>query len=118
MLVEHHLRLITCLDLISGGYSIILEKDENKYFGFGIKQYGPGIFKIATMRIRGPAYNNSRMQVGDILTGVDNVTITKNTTVEVIDELVMKSGDTIKLTLHPRPSKLGKQNMISCILLA
>ena len=49
------------------------------------------------------------MRSDDILIGVNNMTITKITTAEVINELVMKSGDVIKLTLRSRPSKLGKQ---------
>ena len=97
-----------CLNVILEGYSIILEHDENGSFGFGIKQFGPGLFKINNIKFRGPAYNNSRMRVGDILAGVDNMPITKSTNIQMINEMVMKSGDEIKLTLSSRPSKLGK----------
>ena len=98
-----------CQDVISDDYSIILEQDETESFGFGIKQIGAGLFKVVDINIRGPAYNNGRMRSDDILIGVNNMTITKITTAEVINELVMKSGDVIKLTLRSRPSKLGKQ---------
>ena len=98
-----------CHDVISDGYSIILEQDEAESFGFGIKQIGAGLFKVVDINIQGPAYNNGRMRSDDILIGVNNMTITKITTAEVINELVMKSGDVIKLTLRSRPSKLGKQ---------
>ena len=100
---------IICLDVILEGYSVILEHDENGSFGFGIKQFGPGLFKIINVKFRGPAYNNSRMQVGDILAGVDNIPITKSTNIQMINEMVIKSGDEIKLTLSSRPSKLGKK---------
>ena len=100
---------IICFDVISDGYSIILEHDETESFGFGIKQFGPGLFKIVNIKFRGPAYNNSRMRVGDILTGVDNMAITKSTNIRRISEMVMQSGDKIKLTLRSRPSKFGKQ---------
>ena len=98
-----------CHDVISDGYSIILEQDEAESFGFGMKQIGAGLFKVVDIKIRGPAYNNGRMRSDDILIGVNNMTITKSTTAEVINEIVMKSGDVIKLTLSSRPSKLGKQ---------
>ena len=101
--------MIICPDAISDGYSIILEQDETESFGFGIKQSGAGLFKIFDITIRGPAYNNGRMRVGDILTGINNMTINKSTSAEVINELVAKSGDIIKLTLSSRQFKLGKQ---------
>ena len=94
--------------MILEGYSVILEHDENGSFGFGINQFGPGLFKIINVKFRGPAYNNSRMQVGDILVGVDNIPITKSTNIQMINEMVMKSGNEIKLTLSSIPSKLGK----------
>ena len=74
-----------------------------------MKRLGPGVFKIANIKFRGPAYNNSRMRVGDILAGVDNIPITKSTNIQMINEMVMKSGDEVKLTLSSRPSKLGKK---------
>ena len=98
-----------CQDVFSDDYSIILGQDETESFGFGIKQIGAGLFKVVDINIRGPAYNNGMMRSDDILIGVNNMTITKITTAEVINELVMKSGDVIKLTLRSRPSKLGKQ---------
>ena len=95
--------------MISEGYSIILEHDENGSFGFGIKQFGPGLFKIINVKFRGPAYNNSRMRVGDILAGVDNIPITKSTNIQMINEMVIESEDKIKLTLSSKPSKIGKR---------
>ena len=99
---------IISIDVISDGYSIILEHDETESFGFGIKQLGPGIFEIVNIKFQGPAHKNGRIQVGDILTSVNSIPITKSTDIQMIDELVMKSGDKIKLTLHSRSSKLGK----------
>ena len=96
-------------DEISDGYSIILEHDETESFGFGIKQFGPGLFKIVNIKFRGPAYISSRMRVGDIMTGVNNMPITKTTNIQMINEMVMKSGDKIKLTLSSKPFKLGKR---------
>ena len=107
---------IICFDVISDGYSIILEHDETESFGFGIKQFGPGLFKIVNIKFRGPAYNSSRMRVGDIMTGVNNMQITKNTNIQMINEMVMKSGNKIKLTLSSVPSKLGKQIHFSYII--
>ena len=95
--------------MILEGYSVILEHDENGSFGFGIKQFGPGLFKIINVKFCGPAYNNSRMRVGDILTGVDNIPITKSTNIQMINEMVITSGDEIKLTLSSKPSKIGKR---------
>ena len=101
--------MIICPDAIADGYSIILEQDETESFGFGIKRFGAGLFEIVDIKIRGPAYNNGRMRVGDILMGINNMTISKSTSAEVINEVVVKSGDIIKLTLRSKPSKLGKQ---------
>ena len=95
--------------MILEGYSIILEHDENGSFGFGIKQFGPGLFKINNIKFRGPAYFNSRMRVGDILAGVDNIPITKSTNIQMINEMVIESEDKIKLTLSSKPSKIGKR---------
>ena len=101
--------MIICRDVISDGYSIMLEQDETGLFGFGVKQFGTGLFKIVDIKIRGPAYNNGRMRVGDILTGVNDISITKSTSAEMVNALVMNSGDVIKLTLSSSPSKLGKR---------
>ena len=56
------------------------------------------------------------MQVGDILTSVNNIPITKVTNIQMINEMVVKSGDKIKLTLNSRPPQLGKQIHFSYII--
>ena len=94
--------------MILEGYSIILQHDETESFGLGIKQFGPGLFKIVNIKFHGPAYKNSRMQVGDILISVNNIPITKSTNIQMINNMVMESEDTIKLTLRSRPLKLGR----------
>ena len=96
-------------DVILEGYSILLEHDETESYGFGIKQFRPGVFKIANIKHRGPAYNNGRMRVGDILTGVNNIPIAKSTNIQKINEMVIESEDKVKLTLSSKPSKIGKR---------
>ena len=95
------------MNVISDDYSIILESGARNSFGFGLRKTGPGLIVIKNIMPKSSAHENGRMRVGDRVLAVNDQMITKNTNLQMVNDWILASKDTVKLMLSTTPTIPG-----------
>ena len=92
---------------------MVLQRNDTNFFGFGLKQSGPGYFEISYITPLGSADKNGMVAIGDNVIAVNDQTVTESTSLEMITTIVRESGKTLRLTLNSLNNRQGKILMIN-----
>ena len=95
-------------NLFLGEYSITLNRGEGNSFGFRVKHFGSGTFKVVDITPGSPADINGNIDFGDTLVSVNDEAITENTHINMITNSIKESRNYLRLRLKSTPYLIGK----------
>ena len=95
------------LSCVLKGYSVALQRKDSDFFGFGIKQSGPGFFEISHITPFGTADKNGKIARGDNVIAINDVALTESMNLEMITTMVRETGNTLRLTLNSKNRRQG-----------
>ena len=101
-LINDYEIFVICFNLIVGDYSIDLTRDDKNSYGFLLKKFGPGNFKVVDITPRSPADINGKVNLGDTLVAINDKMINEFTDIDMITEKIRKSGNSVRLRLTSR----------------
>ena len=85
----------------------MIRKEKHSTFGFTLRQFKPGIFKITHIKKGSPVDNVKKIRVGDFLIAINNIKIAKYMNLETIYYIIRKSGLLVRLTLISQKQNKG-----------
>ena len=79
-----------------------MTRDDKNSYGFLLKKFGPGNFKVVDITPRSPADINGKVNLGDTLVAINDKMINEFTDIDMITEKIRKSGNSVRLRLTSR----------------